>query len=141
MTARVPVTNLSAWIGRQEDALDEVTGPAVARVRALLDLTPDRLARGEPIPSAWYVMLFPPLAAQSTLAEDGHPAKGQFLPPVALPRRMFAGRRVSFHEGLRVGDEMMRRSTIVRIAEKVGRSVRFVSSPCATRSPARAASR
>ena len=66
--------------------------------------------------------MFPPLAAQSTLAEDGHPAKGQFLPPVALPRRMFAGRRVSFHEGLRVGDAMMRRSTIVRIAEKVGRS-------------------
>ena len=113
---------LSDWIGRAEEAHDEVTGPAAARVAALLDLAPRPFRRGDAIASAWYVMLFGPLAPQASLAEDGHPAKGQFLPPVALPRRMFAGRRVSFHEGLRVGDEMRRQSTILRIAEKQGRS-------------------
>jgi 3-methylfumaryl-CoA hydratase len=113
---------LEEWIGRQEEAHDEVTLPAVRRLAALLDLPPEDYRRGQPIPGGWYVVLFGAEARQSTLGPDGHPAKGQFLPPVPLPRRMFAGRRVSFHEPLRIGDEVTRVSRIQGITPKQGRS-------------------
>jgi 3-methylfumaryl-CoA hydratase len=113
---------LEEWIGRQEQAHDEVTLPAVRRLAALLDLPPDDYRRGQLIPGGWYVVLFGGEARQSTLGPDGHPAKGQFLPPVPLPRRMFAGRRVWFHAPLRIGDEVSRVSRIQSIAPKQGRS-------------------
>ncbi|HZQ74631.1 MAG TPA: MaoC family dehydratase N-terminal domain-containing protein [Burkholderiales bacterium] len=112
---------LNEWIGRQERAEDEVALSAVRRLAALLDL-PAELQRGDPLPRAWYVMLFGPTTRQSGLGPDGHPAKGQFLPPVPLPRRMFAGRRVSFHERLLVGEDVRRVSTIQGITPKQGRS-------------------
>ncbi len=112
---------LNEWIGRQERAEDEVTLGAVRRLAALLD-APAAPRRGEPIPQAWYIVLFNPSKPQSALGPDGHAAKGMFLPPVPLPRRMFAGRRTSFHERLRVGDEASRVSTIRSITPKQGRS-------------------
>jgi 3-methylfumaryl-CoA hydratase len=113
---------LEEWIGREENAHDEVTAPAVRRFAALLDLSPDEYRRGTTIPGPWYVVLFGPEARQSSLGPDGHPAKGQFLPPVPLPRRMFAGRRVWFHAPLAIGDEVNRVSRIQAITPKQGRS-------------------
>jgi 3-methylfumaryl-CoA hydratase len=113
---------LEGWIGREERAEDEVALPAVRRFAALLDLAPDAYRRGTTIPGPWYVVLFGPEARQSTLGPDGHPTKGQFLPPVPLPRRMFAGRRVWFHAPLAIGDEVTRVSRIQAITPKQGRS-------------------
>ena len=112
---------LNEWIGRQERVEDEVALSAVRRLAALLD-SPAQIRRGDELPRAWYVMLFGPTTRQSGLGPDGHPAKGQFLPPVPLPRRMFAGRRVSFHETLLVGEDVSRVSTIQGITPKQGRS-------------------
>ncbi len=112
---------LNEWIGKQERADDEVTLSAARRLAALLD-SPREFRRGDAIPGAWYGVLFTPTARQSALGPDGHPAKGQFLPPVPLPRRMFAGRRISFHEPLRIGDEASRVSTVQSITPKQGRS-------------------
>ena len=112
---------LNEWIGKQERADDEVTLPAVRRLAALLD-SPQEFRRGDAIPGGWYCILFNPTTGQSGLGADGHPAKGQFLPPVPLPRRMFAGRRISFHERLRIGDEVSRVSTVQGITPKQGRS-------------------
>ncbi len=113
---------LTAWIGKQERGYDEVILPAVQRLAATLDLPTDDYRRGDRVPSGWYVVLFAPTALQSTLGPDGHPSKGQFLPPVPLPRRMFAGRRVWFHVPLRIGDEVSRVSRIESITPKQGRS-------------------
>src|SRR5262245_64628405 len=113
---------LEEWIGREEKAYDEVTAPAVRRLAALLDLTPEDYRRGQPIPGGWYVVLFGAETRQSGLGPDGHPAKGLFLPPVPLPRRMFAGRRVRFEAPLRIGDEVTRVSRIQSIMPKQGRS-------------------
>ena len=112
---------LNEWIGKQERAEDEVTLGAVRRLAALLD-SPAEYRRGDAVPGAWYSILFTPTARQSSLGPDGHPAKGQFLPPVSLPRRMFAGRRVTIHEPLRIGDEVRRVSTVQSITPKQGRS-------------------
>ena len=112
---------LNEWIGRHERAEDEVSLGTMRRVAALLD-SPIELRRGDAVPERWYIALFTPTAPQSALGPDGHPAKGLFLPPVPLPRRMFAGRRVSFHEALRIGDEVARVSTIKSITPKQGRT-------------------
>jgi 3-methylfumaryl-CoA hydratase len=112
---------LNEWIGRQERVEDEIALSAVRRLAALLD-SPAQLRRGDSLPRAWYVMLFGPTTPQSGLGPDGHPAKGQFLPPVPLPRRMFAGRRVAFHQPLSIGEDVSRTSTIKSITPKQGRS-------------------
>ena len=113
---------LQKWIGRQEQADDEVALAGARRMAALLDQPAQEIKRGTAIPAHWYVMLFAPTAPQSALGPDGHPAKGQFLPPVPLPRRMFAGRRSWFHRPLVVGDEATRVSRIQAITPKQGRS-------------------
>jgi 3-methylfumaryl-CoA hydratase len=117
---------LQAWIGRTQSAEDEVTRPTALRLAAMLDRPPAGLERGAPLPQAWYAVLFPAVAPQSEIGADGHPRKGDFLPPVPLPRRMFAGRRVRFSAPLHIGDAVERVSEISRIEPKQGRSGRMV---------------
>ena len=114
--------SLREWIGRQQRASDEVSLAAIKHLAALLDVPPRTYRRGDPVPRAWYVVLFTPEERQSLLGPDGHPEKGQFIPPIALPRRMFAGRRAWFHGVLRIGDEVERVSRIERIEPKEGRT-------------------
>jgi 3-methylfumaryl-CoA hydratase len=116
------LASLQAWIGRSESAEDEVTLPAARRMAALLDMPAFSRRRGDALPTGWYVLLFASFERQSGLAADGHPAKGGLLPPVPLPRRMFAGRRVEFRDELRIGDEVSRVSHIDSIVPKAGRS-------------------
>jgi 3-methylfumaryl-CoA hydratase len=112
---------LQGWIGRSRSQQDEITRPALLRIASLLDREIG-FADGDAIPPHWYAMFFAEIARQSALGPDGHPRRGDFLPPVALPRRMFAGRRVRFHAPLRVGDAAEKRSEITAITPKTGRS-------------------
>ena len=111
-----------SWIGRARTSEDEITRPALRRIAALLNQPDAAFAMGSALPAHWYAMFFPEIAPQAELGPDGHPRKGDFLPPIALPRRMFAGRRVRFHADLRVGDVAEKRSEIVAITPKQGRS-------------------
>lgn len=113
--------SFSTWIGRREQTDDVVGLNATRRLAALLD-QPSAAHAGDRIPGHWYQILFSPCDAQSALAADGHPAKGDFLPPIPLPRRMFAGRQVRFVGDLRVGDAVTRTSSIHGIVPKNGRS-------------------
>ncbi|GGC49652.1 mesaconyl-C(4)-CoA hydratase [Siccirubricoccus deserti] len=117
---------LNGWIGRSETAEDEVSLVLLRRLAALLDLDPLALSRGAPMPEGWHVVLFAPLARQSGLGPDGHGAKGEFLPPVPLPRRMFAGRRTWFNAPLAIGAEVRRVSRVTAITPKRGRSGEMV---------------
>jgi 3-methylfumaryl-CoA hydratase len=112
----------AGWIGRCMSVDDEVTLPAVRRMAAMLDLDPMEFDHGSAIPPHWYSMFFTPNARRSQIGHDGHPRKGEFLPPIPLPRRMFVGRTVTFPGELRVGDRAQKRSEIVGIEQKQGRS-------------------
>jgi 3-methylfumaryl-CoA hydratase len=114
--------DFSAMIGRTRSQEDDITRPALRRIAALLDIGNPDFPTGAALPPHWYAMFFPEIAPQSGLGVDGHPAKGDFLPPIPLPRRMFAGRRVTFHGALRVGDTATKTSEIVAITPKTGRS-------------------
>jgi 3-methylfumaryl-CoA hydratase len=116
------IAALEAWIGREEVAEDEASLPLLRRLAALLDQDPARLESGMPMPEGWHVALFGPLARQSGLGPDGHPARGEFLPPIPLPRRMFAGRRTAFPSPVPIGAPLQRISRIVALTPKQGRS-------------------
>lgn len=117
---------LREWIGQRERDTDYVTVPAVHRLAALLDREDPMPKTGDLLPVGWHQILFPRVARQSQIGADGHPERGDFLPPVPLPRRMFAGKRTTFHADLRVGDEVHRDSTIKDVVIKQGRTGQMV---------------
>ncbi len=120
------MAEFAAWIGRSREQEDEITRPALRRIAAMLDIADADFPNRAALPPHWYAMFFPEIARQSELGCDGHPRRGDFLPPVPLPRRMFAGRRVRFHGALRVGDVATKRSEITAITPKTGRSGNMV---------------
>lgn len=110
-----------AWIGRSEAAEDTLDGLRLAGFAATLDRPLEELAPGGLLPPLWHWMFFQAWAPRSGLGPDGHPKRGGFLPPVHhLPRRMWAGGRVSFRDDLRAGERIARTSTIAAIREKTG---------------------
>jgi 3-methylfumaryl-CoA hydratase len=113
------------WLGRARRDEDEITLGAMQRLAATLDQDPAKYRRGSELPESWYAILFGPTARQSTLGPDGHPETGDFLPPLHGTRRMFAGRRASFHRPLRIGDMVSRLSTVTRADPKTGRTGSF----------------
>ncbi len=113
---------LSDWIGRTETRHDVIAPGPCAGLAATLDRPEGPPAEGTPIPPLWHWLYFLDRAPASELGPDGHPRRGGFLPPVALPRRMWAGGRLTFVAPLRIGDRVTRRSTIADVSEKTGRS-------------------
>lgn len=110
---------LRDWIGRSEVAPpDQVTDRLIAAFRA----TMGRFVAPSEVPLGLHWCLSPPIAPADSLGADGHPAKGGFLPPVPLPRRMWAAGELEFHMPLRPLDWVERRSTILDVVEKSGRS-------------------
>lgn len=117
---------LQTWIGRSEVSEDEAAAVIVRRLAALLDRDPSVYGPGAILPEGWHAAFFAPLAAQSQLGPDGHPKKGDFLPPVPLPRRMFAGRRLRFLRPIPIGASLRRTATIAAVTPKRGRSGEMV---------------
>ena len=114
--------NLTEWIGRSEIVTDTITPTPYAAMAAMLDMPPLRPVAGTLLPPLWHWLYFLPLYRQSDIGPDGHAKRGGFLPPVPLPRRMWAGSQFDFAHPLRVGDHVSRTSTIVDVTEKSGRS-------------------
>jgi len=112
----------AAWLGRTEERRDTVTATPVAALAATLDRDDPAPNAGTTLPPLWHWLYFLPMARQSEIGADGHPRRGGFLPPVELPRRMWAGGRLSVLQPLRVGDAMTRTSRIASIASKQARS-------------------
>ena len=110
------------WIGRTERRADEVSAAPIAALSATLDRDDPEPLPGSDVPPLWHWLYFTPLARQSEIGPDGHAKRGGFLPPVPLPRRMWAGGRLQFDHPLHVGDEITRTSTIANVTTKEGRT-------------------
>jgi 3-methylfumaryl-CoA hydratase len=126
MTEELDIAALSAWVGRRDTRSDVVTAQLVSAYCATVSDQETFEANGDVAPPGIHWCLATPIAAMSALGPDGHPARGGFLPPIPLPRRMWAGSRVEFLAPLRVGDEVERRSTIKSVEPKTGRSGQLV---------------
>ena len=120
MTEKLDIDHLRQWIGRTEEASDIVTAQLVKGLRATLFLDVGEPKRGDAAPFTTHWCLAQPVYPMSMLGPDGHPTRGGFLPPVPLPRRMWAGGELQFIEPLRVGDEATRASRIADVTVKSG---------------------
>jgi 3-methylfumaryl-CoA hydratase len=110
------------WVGREERVEDTLAPEQSRAAAAMLDREPSTFVQGRALPPLWHWFYFLPLAPQAQLATDGHPERGGFLPPIPLPRRMFAGARVVFHHPLLLGQPAVREGTILDVAEKHGKT-------------------
>ena len=110
------------WIGRRETVEEEIAAAPALAAAATLDDTETIFGQGDELPPLWHWFYFLPKAPQSRIGADGHPQRGGFLPPIPLPRRMFAGSRLVFHKPLRIGRPTQRRGVIRSVSQKAGRS-------------------
>jgi 3-methylfumaryl-CoA hydratase len=118
----IDIERLREWIGRTERTADTITAAPVARLSATLDRDDPPPRPGDPLPALWHWLYFLPTHRQSEIGVDGHVRLGGFLPPVPLPRRLYAGGRVEMLHPLRVGDPIERVSRILDVSSKHGRS-------------------
>lgn len=122
MSEIADLAGLERWIGRGESREDTIGAAPLRELCALLDRDDPAPAEGEPIPPLAHWLYFLPTDRQSELGPDGHARRGGFLPPVPLPRRMWAGSRLEFLRPLAVGARATRKSTIRDVSVKEGRS-------------------
>ncbi len=115
------VGHLKSWIGQSMEAEDVVTPRLIAEYRATFEGLLSETPNGD-APLGLHWCLAPPIVPMSEIGGDGHPTKGGFLPPVPLPRRMWAGGEVESHAPLLVGDVVTKRSTVESVAAKQGRT-------------------
>ena len=116
------LAHLKTWQGKQEILDDLITPAPVRALSATLDRDDPLPQQGTALPPLWHWLFFLPHHRQSEIGPDGHAQRGGFLPPVPLPRRMWAGGRLQWHAPLHVGDEVKRVSTIKSVTHKSGRS-------------------
>lgn len=113
------VAEWQSWVGRSETRTEMLCAESLRRFAAALgeDLDVERMP-----PSLAHWAFFLPVVAPDELGHDGHPKRGGFLPPVTLPRRMFAAADMVFHAPLRLGEPATRTSRIDAVTHKAGRS-------------------
>jgi 3-methylfumaryl-CoA hydratase len=110
------------WLGHVRVTHDDVSPSMLRRIAAMLDRDPDAFPDGALLPPHWFSMFCCESARQSDIGPDGHPNKGVILPPIPLPRRMGAGRRVRIPGQLRVGDALVKKSEVAAIEPKQART-------------------
>jgi len=120
MTEKLDIDRLRQWIGRSTEATDTVTAQLVMGLRATLFQEVGEPKKGDAAPFTVHWCLAQPVFPMSMLGPDGHPTRGGFLPPVPLPRRMWAGGQLEFLDTLRVGDKPKRSSRITDVTMKSG---------------------
>lgn len=120
--AKLDIAHLRGWIGREEIGADLVSEDLARKYHATFDTPGPAPKAGEVVPRLIHFCLAQPAAPMAALGPDGHPARGGFLPPVPLQRRMWAGGTFAFHGDLRVGDAVRRISRIRDVVHKEGRT-------------------
>jgi 3-methylfumaryl-CoA hydratase len=111
--------NFAEWIGRSQTVEGTVDVSLAQMLHATLAAPGFQAPRGgDPLPALWHWSAFSPKVTMDKLSRDGHPQRGDFLPPVNLPRRMWAGGAVTFHADLHVGAALEQVSTIKDVAVK-----------------------
>ena len=112
--------DLQQWVGKTEDRQDVIAPWPAKALAATLDRNDSDPVEGGALPQGWHWLYFLEARRASEVGPDGHPKRGGFLPPVALPRRMWAGGRIEFLQPLRFGDSVNRVSEIVKVEQKTG---------------------
>ncbi|APZ55405.1 FAS1-like dehydratase domain-containing protein [Salipiger abyssi] len=112
-------------VGRTERHVQTISADRAAGLAATLDMD-HAPADGDPLPPGWHWLYFNPFVQRRNIGPDGHPKRGGFLPAVTLPRRMWAGGRLTYHAPLTIGREAEKVSEIIGVKAKSGRAGQLV---------------
>ena len=115
-----------AWIGKQSSTRALVTAYQADALTATLDRDDPPYKEGDVIPPGWHLFYIREVVKLRDTAEDGHPKRGDFLPPIDLPRRMWAGTRATYHKPIHVGENISNVTTIESVTPKVGKTGQLV---------------
>ncbi|MGO1501002.1 MAG: FAS1-like dehydratase domain-containing protein [Marinobacter sp.] len=126
MVENAQVEDLQKWVGHAKVSSDVVSADVTAKMAAALGHQTDALTQGMTLPLPWHWLFFTPTPQASATGSDGHPKTGGFLPPVPLPRRMWAGSKVECHQPLCVGDRITCKSSVEAVVPKSGRQGELV---------------
>ena len=113
---------LQDWVGRTEQCTDLLTQRPADALAATLDRDDGPYSAGTALPALWHWLYFLDIFKLQDAGYDGHAALGRFLPPVPLPRRMWAGSRLTWHAPMQIGQSLTKTSEILSVQEKTGRS-------------------
>lgn len=115
----IDIDYLQGWVGKEETKEDDISlFPAQALAAALNNEHVPQ--KGDVLPPFWEWLYFLPTPRGDATGLDGHPDKGGFLPPVPLPRRMWAAGEVECYQALIIGRPATRCSTIESVELKSG---------------------
>lgn len=120
------IAYLKEWVGQSESYVERIAPFPSNALAATLNRDDPTYADGTSLPPLWHWLHFLPIFKLSEAGYDGHAALGGFLPPVPLPRRMWAGSRLSFHAPMHIGQELRKVSTIKSVKTKSGQSGQLV---------------
>lgn len=118
----IDIGHLQGWIGRSETMSEHIAPFPANALAATLDRDDPPYGEGTALPPLWHWLHFLPVHKLADAGYDGHAALGGFLPPVPLPRRMWAGSRLRFLAPLRIGRPLRKVSTVKSVSHKHGRS-------------------
>lgn len=118
----IDIEYLQTWQGKREERRDLIAAFPSNALAATLDREDNVYGSGDALAPLWHWLHFLPLHKLKDSGYDGHAALGSFLPPVPLPRRMWAGSRLAFLAPMKIGQDLRKRSTIKSVAHKSGRS-------------------
>ncbi len=119
-------TTLTDWIGRSRTSIDTISAGHLAKIAAAFDDKAPPLEKDSSLPPGWHWAFFAEITPLSGIGRDGHQALGEFLPPVSLPRRMWASGDLSITRPITIGETVTKTSTILSIDEKQGRTGQLV---------------
>src|SRR5215475_627199 len=118
--AQLDSEQLKQHIGRRVTATDIVTAAPANLLRQTFGRGEPEFKIGDALPPGWHLLYFLPRFDPSELRPDGSPRDSGVVPPMPLPRRMFAGERVRFHRAIRIGDELRREIELTDLSMKTG---------------------
>lgn len=118
--------DLADWVGRSRVTRDTIDGDQLAKIAATLDCPAASLDKAAGLPPGWHWAYFPDITPLSGIGRDGHQALGEFLPPITLPRRMWASGDLEIDQPLSIGETVDKTSTILSVEEKQGRTGKLV---------------
>lgn len=114
------------WVGRSRVTRDTIDAGQLAKIAATLDCPMPGLDEAALLPPGWHWAFFPDITPLSGIGRDGHQALGEFLPPITLPRRMWASGDLTISQPLSIGETVDKTSTILSVDEKQGRTGQLV---------------
>jgi len=117
----IDIDHLREWVGRRQEAEQYINPFPAQALAGLLDRA-QAPSVGDALPLPWHWLYFLETPARAAIGIDGHPGRGGFLPPVPLPRRMWASGEIEVEQQLRIGDAARKVSTVRSVELKHGQS-------------------